>query len=191
MKFLFDFFPILVFFICYKWFGIYAATATAMVLSIIQVAFYRIKYQRYEKMHLISLVLIVVLGGATLIFHNPWFIKWKPTAIYWLTAVVFLGSTFIGKKPIIQKVMENNITLPTPIWFRLSHAWTVFFAMMGIVNIYIAYHYDTDTWVNFKLFGGAGCTLLFVLIQALYLAKHAQEPPASSKVFKKRIKERL
>jgi intracellular septation protein len=191
MKFLFDFFPILVFFICYKWFGIYVATATAMVLSMAQVIFYRIKYQRYEKMHLISLALIVVLGGATLFFHNPWFIKWKPTAIYWLTAVVFLGSTFIGKKPIIQKVMENNITLPTPIWFRLSHAWTVFFTLMGMLNIYIAYHYDTDTWVNFKLFGGAGCTLLFVLIQALYLAKHAQEPPVSAKVFKKHIKERL
>ncbi|MDF1677308.1 MAG: septation protein A [Legionellaceae bacterium] len=191
MKLLFDFFPILVFFICFKLFGIYTATAVAIVLSILQVVIYRIKYQRYEKLHIISLVMIVVLGGATLIFHNPWFIKWKPTAIYWLSSILFLGSAYIGKKPIIQKIMEHNITLPDKIWRRLSHAWSVFFALMGIANLYIAHHYDTNTWVNFKLFGGAGCTLIFVLLQALYLAKHTKNPIDNSKVIKSRIQDRL
>lgn len=175
MKLLFDFFPIVLFFVCYKFFGIYPATATAMVASLLQVILYRIKHQRYEKMHLISMTLIIVLGGATLFFHNPWFIKWKPTGIYWLSALVFLGSSFIGKKTVIQKMMEANVNLPQNIWGRLNSAWAVFFLVMGALNIYVAYNYDTDFWVNFKLFGGAGFTLLFVFFQALYLSKHVVE----------------
>lgn len=172
MKLLFDFFPILIFFACYKLYGIYSATAVAMVAAVLQVLFYRLKHQRYEKMHLISLTLIVVLGGATLFFQNPWFIKWKPTGIYWLSALLFLGSSFIGKKTLIQKMMEGNIELPPKIWHRLNYAWCVFFLIMGAINLYVAYHFDTDFWVTFKLFGGVGCTLLFVFIQAMYLTKH-------------------
>jgi len=172
MKLLFDFFPILIFFICYKIFGIYTATAVAMAASVVQVLFHRFKYQRYEKMHLISLSLIMVLGGATLFFHNPWFIKWKPTGIYWLSALVFIGSTFIGKKPIIQKMMDGNVSLPPQIWRRLNLAWAIFFIVMGGLNLYVAYYYSTDFWVNFKLFGGAGFTLVFIFLQAIYLTKH-------------------
>ncbi len=175
MKFLFDFFPILLFFICYKFFGIYTATAVAMLASLVQVIFHRLKYQRYEKMHLISLGLIMVLGGATLFFHNPWFIKWKPTGIYWLSSLVFLGSSFIGKKPLIQKMMDGNIALPKKIWGRLNFAWAMFFIVMGGLNIYVAYNYSTDIWVNFKLFGGAGFTLLFIFLQAVYLTRHIIE----------------
>lgn len=175
MKLLFDFFPILLFFICYKFFGIYVATAVAMFASLLQVILHRLKYQSYENMHLISLGLIMVLGGATIFFHNPWFIKWKPTGIYWLSAVVFLGSSFIGKKPLIQKMMGDNISLPKLIWGRLNAAWAIFFLIMGALNIYVAYHYDTNFWVNFKLFGGAGLTLLFVFVQAIYLTKHVEE----------------
>ena len=172
MKLLFDFFPILVFFGCYKWFGIYHATAAAMVASLLQVLLYRLKHQRYEKMHLISLTLIVVLGSATLIFQNPWFIKWKPTGIYWFSSLLFFGSSFLGKKPLIQKVMEGNIDLPIKIWYRLNYAWSAFFVIMGGINLYVAYTYDTDFWVTFKLFGGLGFTLFFVFIQAIYLTKH-------------------
>ncbi len=175
MKLLFDFFPIVLFFICYKFFGIYTATAVAIAASVAQVIFYRLKHQHYEKMHLISMALITILGGATLFFHNPWFIKWKPTGIYWLSSVVFIGSTFIGKKPLIQKMMDGNISLPTQIWNRLNIAWALFFIVMGALNLYVAYHYDTDFWVNFKLFGGAGFTLLFVFFQALYLTRHVVE----------------
>ena len=180
MKLLFDFFPILLFFICFKFWGIYAATAVAMVASLVQVIFHRIKHQHYEKMHLISMSLILVLGGATLFFHNPWFIKWKPTGIYWLSSLVFIGSSFIGKKPLIQKMMEGNISLPKKIWGRLNTAWAIFFILMGALNIYIAYHYDTDIWVNFKLFGGDGFTLLFVFLQSIYLTRHIIEKDLGS-----------
>ena len=172
MKLLFDFFPIVLFFIVFKFLGIYTATAVAMVASLSQVLLYRLKFQRYEKMHVISLAIIMVLGGATLFFHNPWFIKWKPTGIYWLSALVFIGSSFIGSKPLIQKMMEANVTLASKVWHRLNAAWAIFFILMGALNLYVAYNYDTDAWVNFKLFGGVGFTLLFVLIQAFYLTKH-------------------
>lgn len=182
MKLLFDFFPILIFFISYKLFGIYNATAIAMGAALIQVTLYRLKHQRYEKMHLISLALIFVLGGATLFFHNPWFIKWKPTGIYWLTSLVFLGTSFIGNKPLIQKMMDGNISLPQKIWYRLNYAWAAFFVVMGGLNLYVAYFYSTDIWVNFKLFGGAGFTLIFVFLQAIYLTRHLieQQPSGDS-----------
>lgn len=172
MKLLFDFFPIFIFFLSYKLFGIYTATAIAMAASLSQVIFHRIKCQRYEKLQLISLGLILVLGGATLFFHNPWFIKWKPTGIYWLTALVFLGSPLVSQKTLIQKMMEGNIRLPPKIWYRLNFAWGLFFVLMGSVNLYVAYYYSTEIWVNFKLFGGAGFTLVFVFMQALYLTRH-------------------
>lgn len=186
MKFLFDFFPLVFFFIAYKFFGIYIATAIAMIASLLQVISYRFKHQHYEKMHLISLVLIFVLGGATLFFHNPWFIKWKPTGIYWVTALVFLGSNFITQKPLIQKMMEGNISLPKKIWRRLNLAWVVFFIIMGSANLFVAYSFSTDTWVNFKLFGGAGLTLLFVFLQAFYLSKHIIEKEAIPSVSRSR-----
>jgi intracellular septation protein len=172
MKLLFDFFPILIFFAGYKLFDIYIATLLAMLASFALVVFYRLKHQRYEKMQVISLILIAILGGSTLFFHNPWFIKWKPTGIYWLSALVFLGSAFIAKKPLIQTMMEQNICLPTKIWYRLNTAWVIFFLLMGLVNLYVAYNYTTDFWVNFKLLGGVGFTLLFVCIQAFFLSKH-------------------
>jgi intracellular septation protein len=175
MKPLFDFFPILLFFISYKFFGIYHATALAMAASIAQVFFFRIRYQHYEKMHLISLTLILVLGSATLFFHDPWFIKWKPTGIYWLTAIALLASRFFGAKTLTQKMMESNINLPPHIWYRLNYAWASFFLLIGMLNLYVAYYYTTDTWVNFKLFGGVGLTLLFVILQAFYLSQHLIE----------------
>lgn len=180
MKLLFDFFPILLFFICYRLFDIYTATAVAMASSVVQVIFYRIKNQRYEKLHLVSLSLILVLGGATLFFHNPWFIKWKPTGIYWLSSIVFMGSTFLGKKPLIQSMMDKNINLPQTVWRRLNIAWAIFFFLMGAVNIYVAYYFDTNFWVNFKLFGGAGFMLVFVFLQAMYLTRHMIEQPSES-----------
>ena len=175
MKLLFDIFPVFIFFICFKFFGIYSATVVAMAASLFQVILFRIREQRFEKMHLISFALITLLGGATLFFHNPSFIKLKPTGIYWLTAIAFLGSFFIGKKTLIQKMIDGNITLPPQIWVRLNLAWAVFFILMGVVNLYVAYHFDTNSWVNFKLFGGAGLTLLFVFIQALYLTRHIND----------------
>ena|SRR3990167_1657474 len=172
MKLLFDLLPVLFFFISYKFFGIYIATAIAMLAAFTQVVVFRIKYRRYEKMHLLSLGLICLLGGATLAFHNPEFIKWKPTGIYWLTALVFLGSRFFGQKPIIQRMMDSEINLPINVWYWLNYAWVLFFLLMGVLNLYVAYYFNTDIWVSFKLFGGAGLTLLFVVLQAFYLSQY-------------------
>lgn len=172
MKLLFDFFPILIFFISYKLFGIYTATTLAMIASLVQVILYRFKHQRYENMHLINLGVIFILGGATLFFHNVWFIKWKPTGIYWLTALLFLTSPLFFKKPLIEKMLASNISLPKKIWYRLNYAWALFFALMGSLNLYVAYTYSTDFWVNFKLFGCTACTLLFIVLQAVYLTRH-------------------
>lgn len=173
MKLLFDFFPILLFFSGYKIWGIYAATGIAMGASLLQVAFHRIRKQRFENMHLFNLAIILILGGATLLFHNPLFIKWKPTGIYWLTSLVFLLSPVVAKQPLIQKMMESNIKLPKTIWYRLNYAWAVFFLIMGCANLYVAYYFSTDTWVNFKLFGCASFILIFVFLQALYLTRHS------------------
>ncbi len=172
MQTLFDFFPLVLFFLCYKLFGIYVATASAMVASCVQVFFYRIRHQRFETMQLVSMALIMILGGLTLAFHNPWFIKWKPTVIYWLTAAGLLGTGWFSSKPLVQRLMEKNIQLPEGVWKKLNYAWSIFFICMGIANLAVAYHFDTDTWVNFKLFGGTAIMILFILLQAYYLAKH-------------------
>ena len=172
MKILFDFFPILLFFIGFKLFNIYIATIVAITASLMQIVFLRLKYQFYDKMQLINFAVLLFLGGATLFFHNIIFIKWKPTGIYWLTALIFIGSLFIGQKPIIQKMLDSSISMPTKIWYRLNWAWSMFFIFLGSVNLYVAYNYDTNTWVNFKLFATLGFTVIFILLQTIYLSKY-------------------
>lgn len=181
MKLLLDFFPIFLFFIGYKLFNIYIATAIAMVASSVQLLYFRFKHQYFEKMHLINFFIILISGSATLFFHNPLFIKWKPTGIYWITALFFLFSPLVTKKPLIQRTLEHNIHLPDKIWSRLNNAWGVFFMFMGLLNVYVAYYYSTDFWVNFKLFGCIGITLIFICAQALYLKRHLDD---NNKVFK-------
>ncbi len=173
MKLLFDFLPIFLFFITYKLYGIYAATIVAIAGSLIQVVTHRIKHKRYESMHLITFFSIFLLGGATLVMHNEIFIKWKPTILYWLLAILFLITSYFGKKPVLQRLMEASIQLPTTTWRRLNMSWSVFFLFLGLLNLYVVYHYTTNTWVNFKLFGTLGLTLLFVIGQSLYMTKNA------------------
>ncbi len=171
MKFLFDFFPILLFFIAYKMFDIYVATVVAIASSFIQVGWFWLQNRRIEKMHVITLGMLVVFGGATLILQDEIFIKWKPTVINWLFGVVFIGSQYIGEKSIVRRMMEGNISLPDAIWGRLNIAWALFFIVLGFINLYVAFNFDTDTWVNFKLFGLMGLTFLFIILQALYLGR--------------------
>lgn len=178
MKFLFDFFPIVLFFIAYKMGDIYLATITAIIASVIQVIYSRYKHQKFEKLPLFTLATITVLGGATLFFRNELFIKWKPTAIYWLLSSAFLASQWIGKKPLIQRLAESSISLQSKIWSQLNVSWSLFFAGMGVANLYVVYHFDTDTWVNFKLFGTLGLTLLFVIVQGFYIARHPLPEPS-------------
>ena len=174
MKFLFDFFPILLFFVAYQLYDIYVATAVAIVASIVQVGWQWLKQRRVERMHLITMIIIVVLGGTTLILQDERFIKWKPTVVNWLFGVAFLGSQFIGKKTIAERMMSNAMALPAAVWIRVNLAWAVFFIAMGVLNLYVAFNFDTDTWVNFKLYGMLGLTLAFVIAQAFYLARHLE-----------------
>jgi len=126
-------------------------------------------------MHVITLVLVCVFGGMTLLLHDEMFIKWKPTVINWLFALVFIGSMWIGKQPLIRRMMGDHLSLPDTIWLRLNLLWSVFFVVMGIINLIVVYSFDTETWVNFKLFGMLGLTFVFIVAQSLYLARYMQE----------------
>jgi intracellular septation protein len=173
MKFLFDLFPILLFFIAYKLYDIYVATAVIIIASLGQVSWVWLKHHRIENMHLVTLVLVIVLGGATLLLHDETFIKWKPTIVNWAFALAFLGSQVVGKKNLIQRMLESQISVTVPqVWNYLNMAWITFFVVMGLVNWYVAFHFDTNTWVNFKLFGMMGLTLVFVIGQSFYLAQY-------------------
>ncbi|WP_353571384.1 septation protein A [Candidatus Albibeggiatoa sp. nov. BB20] len=176
MKFLYDFFPILLFFIAYKVYGIFVATAVAIAASFAQVTHYRIKHKRFETMQLVTFGLITVLGGATLILHDENFIKWKPSIVNWLFAVAFLGSQWIGEKPLIQRFMDQHIQVDEPkVWTVVNLSWVGFFIFSGLLNLYVAFNFSTDVWVNFKLFGLMGLTFIFVIIQGIYLTQHVVE----------------
>ncbi|MCP4040621.1 MAG: septation protein IspZ, partial [Gammaproteobacteria bacterium] len=138
MKFLFDFFPILLFFIAYKLSDIFIATATAIIASFVQVCLFWLRYRRFENMHLITLGLLAVFGGATIWLRNPEFIMWKVTAVNWLFAIVLIGSQFIGDKPLMRRLMDKQIELPQPVWSRLNTMWAGFFLAIGAINIYFA-----------------------------------------------------
>lgn len=161
--------------------GIYAATAVMIVATIIQTSYSWLRHGKVEKSHLITLVLVLVLGGATLWLQNPNFIKWKPTAVNWLFAFAFAGAHLFTDKSLLERMMAEHIQLPSAIWFRLNIAWILFFIFSGIANLYVAFNFDEATWVNFKLFGLLGLTIVFIVAQSIYLAKHAIEIPNSSK----------
>lgn len=171
MKLLFDFFPILLFFIAYKLFNIYVATGVAIVSSFIQTGGFWLRHKHFETTHLLSFAIILLLGSATLISHDVMFIKWKPTAIYWVLATLFFTTQFIGNQPLIKRLINNKISLPDTAWKRLNACWALFFVIMGSLNLYIVYNFSTNTWVDFKLFGTIGLTVIFVLLQSLYMAK--------------------
>ncbi len=179
MKFLFDIFPVLVFFIAFKVYGIYAATATAIVATAVQVAWSWMRHRKVEKMLLISLGIIVVFGGATLLLQDETFIKWKPTVLYWAFAVILVGAEMFFGKNLIRAMMGAQMTLPGPVWGKLNHSWSVFFALMGIANLYVAYSFSTDAWVNFKLFGGIGLMIAFAIDQALMLSRYLESEQES------------
>lgn len=177
MKLLFDFFPIVLFFIAYKVFDIYVATAVAIAAGFVQSGLFWAKHRRFEKMHIITLAILVVFGGATLILQDEMFIKWKPSVLNWLFGAVFIGSQFIGTKTIVERMMGSNVSLPGPIWTRLNMSWGIFFMALGFINLYVVYNFDTDTWVNFKLFGMLGLTIAFVIAQSAYLMRHVEHTP--------------
>ncbi|MGE4559970.1 MAG: septation protein A [Desulfobulbus sp.] len=175
MKFLVDFFPVLLFFLAYKFFDIYVATTVAIAATVIQLAITWWTTKKLATMQLVTLAVIAVFGGLTLYLRDEQFIKWKPTVINWLFAAAFLGSHFLGQRTAIERMLGSAITLPQPVWRRLNGGWTLFFLVLGAANLYVMSFYDSNTWVNFKLFGMLGLTLLFVVGQSFYLARYVQE----------------
>lgn len=172
MKQLFEFFPIILFFIAFKLYDIYVATAVVIVATIVQVAYTWFKYRKVEIMQWITLGLILVMGGATLYFKDEQFIKWKLSIIEWLFGVAFLGSQFIGKKPFVERMMSGSLTLPEHVWKRLNIMWGSFFISVGFINLYVMYNYNTDDWVTFKTFGVPGLMVIFILLQMIFLYKY-------------------
>ena len=176
MKLLFDYFPILCFFIAYKIGGVYIATAVTMGACALQNIVYWLIHKRFEKMHVITFFSVVILGSFTLIFHKAIFIQWKPSIIYWLFALVLFCSQFFSKKNIMARMLDDKIILPEKVWANLNMAWSLFFIFLGFLNIYVVYHYSLDAWVNFKLFGTLGLTLAFTIAQAIYMSRNITPP---------------
>jgi len=181
MKFLFDLLPVIVFFVAFKLADIYVATATAIVASILQVGWLKLRRKPVEPMLWASLGLIVVFGGATLLLRDETFIKWKPTVLYWLFGVVLAVSALVFRRNLIRTMLGAQVQLPDPVWAKLNWSWVAFFAFMGAVNLYVAFRFTTDLWVNFKLFGGMGLMLLFVIGQALFLARYVEDGSGGTK----------
>jgi intracellular septation protein len=175
MKFLFDLLPVLLFFIAFKLADIYVATAVAIATTFVQVAWLKLRGKRVDAMLWASFGIIVVFGGATLALQDETFIKWKPTVLYWLLGLVIAAAAMLFRRNLIRMMLSHQVQLPDPVWDRLNWSWVGFFAFMGALNLYVAYNYSTDLWVNFKLFGGMGLMLVFVVAQALFLARHVED----------------
>jgi intracellular septation protein len=199
MKFLFDLFPVILFFVAFKiaganestahefaahWLGggiapsqapILIATAVAILATFGQIGWLWLRGRKIDTMLWVSLAIIAVFGGATLYLHDETFIKWKPTVLYWLFACVLGASELLFRRNLIRKMLGEQIQLPDPAWRKLNFSWVFFFACMGVINLYVAFNFATDTWVNFKLFGGMGLMLAFVIGQSLFLAKYVEQ----------------
>lgn len=199
-KLIFDLFPIILFFVAYQiaqghpqgaqdsllWLGIvldpaqkpgvFIATLVAIFATFAQIGWLTLRRQKIDAMLWVSLVLIVVFGSATLIFHNETFIKWKPTVLYWVFALALALAPRLSGRNLIQLMMQGQLQLPTPVWTRLNLIWTAFFTAMGVANAWVANSFSTDIWVNFKMFGTLGLMLVFVLAQGVYLSRHIKDP---------------
>jgi intracellular septation protein len=205
MKLLFDLFPVILFFAVFKFAGaqpdaaqafaaqylmflvadgeitakqapILLATAVAILATLGQVLWLLLRRRHVDTMLWVSLVIIVVFGGATIYFHDEMFIKWKPTVLYWCFALALLGAQLLMRKNLIRSLMGKQMSLPDPVWDKLNLAWSVFFAAMGALNLYIAFNFPLELWVNFKMFGFIALMIAFVIAQTVYLSRYLKEP---------------
>lgn len=205
MKFLFDLFPVILFFGVFKWgeghtdaaqgvaqqylsmlvsdglvtaaqAPILLATAIAIIATFLQIGYVLARGRKVDTNLWISLVIIGIFGGATIYFHNEAFIKWKPTVLYWCFAAVLLFSQMVLKKNLIRAMMEKQMGLPEPMWRKVNLSWVAFFIAMGLLNLYVAFNFSLNSWVNFKLFGGMGLMFAFIVVQSLVLSKHMTDP---------------
>jgi len=217
MKMLLDFLPIILFFATFKyaeghkeWAAAFASehcgfmvsggvvgvaeapvllsTVVVIVATLLQIVYLKVRGHKIDTMLWVSLGLVTVLGGATIWFHNENFIKWKPTGLYWVMGAAFLFSQLVFGKNLLRSLMGAQLKLPSAVWNRLNLAWVAFFAVMGALNLYVAFNYSTDAWVNFKLFGGMGLMLVFTVTQGIYISKHVlpdETAPADADVLRK------
>lgn len=205
MKLLFDLFPVILFFAVFKFAGaqpeaaqafaaqyltflvadgeittkqapILLATAVAILATLGQVLWLLLQRRHVDTMLWVSLVIIVVFGGATIYFHDEMFIKWKPTVLYWCFALALIGAQLVLRKNLIRSLMGQQMSLPDPVWDKLNLAWSAFFAAMGALNLYIAFNFPLELWVNFKMFGFIGLMIAFVIAQTAYLSRYLKEP---------------
>ena len=181
MKVLFDLFPVILFFVAFKFSNIFVATGVAIAATFVQIGWVWFRHRKVDNMLWISLGVITVFGGATLLFQNETFIKWKPTVLYWLFAGVLLGSRIFFKRNLIKSMLGDKMTMPDLAWHKMNLSWVGFFTAMGFANLFVAYTFSTDTWVNFKLFGGMGLTFVFVLLQGMMLSKYIEEKTPEEK----------
>lgn len=175
MKFLFDLFPVILFFLAFKAYDIFVATAVAIAAAFVQIGWLWLRHHQVDKMMWINLGVIVIFGGATLISQDETFIKWKPTVLYWLIATVLLVSHQIFRRNLIQVMLEKQIVLPPLVWNRLNISWIGFFISMGCINLYVAFNFSIDTWVTFKLFGATGLMLAFIIVQMIMLGRYLKD----------------
>ena len=178
MKFLVDFLPILLFFAAYQAYDIYVATLVAVAAGVAQITWQKLRTGRVERMQAITVAVLVIFGALTLALRDPLFIKWKPTVVYWLLGAAFLATQLIGRAPLVQRMLGHALELPERVWRRLNLAWLGFFALMGVLNLYVAFTFPENVWVNFKLFGLMGLTLAFVIGQSFYVARHIPDDGA-------------
>jgi intracellular septation protein len=176
MKFFFDLLPVILFFVGYKLYGIFAATAIAIAVTLAMIVYAKIRHGKIEKMLLINGAIISVLGGITLLLHDQTYIMWKPSVLYWLMAAILLVSNLFFKKNFMQQMMGKMINAPKPIWDKVNWIWVGFLVALGFLNLYVAFNYSLDTWVNFKLFGVTGMMFVFVIAQTIALRKYLIEP---------------
>ena len=175
MKQLFEFIPILLFFAAYKLYDIYIATEVMIAATVIQVAYAWIRYRKVESMQWITLGLVIVFGGATIYLHDEQYLKWKFSIVEWLFGIAFLSSQFFGQKTFIERMMGGNLSLPAPIWKRLNFSWASFFILVGFINVYVMFNYNTDDWVTFKTIIAPGLMVVFMVVQMIFLYKYIPE----------------
>ena len=197
-KIIFDLFPVILFFAVFKLAGnnpdatqewassigyladtaqlpILFATAIAIVATIVQIIWIKSRHGKVDTMLWVSFAIIAVFGGATLLLHDETFIKWKPSVLYWMFSAILLVSNIAFNKNLMKSLLQEKISLPLHVWHRLNLSWSLFFAALGFINLYVAYSYSTDSWVNFKLFGFTGLMLVFILAQGAWLSKYVDE----------------
>lgn len=179
MQLFYEIFPVFLFFLAFKFYGIYVATVVGIVTTLIQVLASRVWLGKWDKKQVITLIVFVVFGGMTLYFHDPIFVKWKPTIIFWVFTLIIFASQLFTQKPLMQRIMENVLKekgeVPVYAWNCINIVWGIFFAVLGTVNLYIAYNYSNDVWVNFKFYGITGALFLLSIFQAFYLMRFMTE----------------